>query len=188
MTNEQIIWNFLYEKLHNPYGVAALMGNLMAESSLNPLCANGVSKIGLTNSQYTEQVDNMQYKNFVNDGIAYGLAQWCYKTRKEALLEMSQVLGMSVGDINLQLEYMWIELQKYKTVLETLRNTTSVKEASDIVMLKYERPGNTSETMKQRRASYGENYYKKYSTNTIKLNLDVKTATSIMNEIKKTID
>ena len=188
MTNEQIIWNFLYEKLHNSYGVAALMGNLMAESSLNPLCANGVTKIGLTNSQYTEQVDNGQYKNFINDSIAYGLVQWCYKTRKEALLEMSQVLGMSIGNINLQLEYMWMELQSYKTVLEALKNATNVRKASDIVMLKYEKPGNTSETMKQRRASYGENYYKKYGKDTVELNLNINAATSIMNEIKKIID
>ena len=36
-----IIWDFLYSRICNPYGVAALMGNLEAESSLNPFNATG---------------------------------------------------------------------------------------------------------------------------------------------------
>lgn len=35
-TNEQKIWNYLKSKLNNDYGVAGLMGNLYAESGLNP--------------------------------------------------------------------------------------------------------------------------------------------------------
>ena len=27
-TNEEKIWNFLYSKLNNPYGVAGIMGNI----------------------------------------------------------------------------------------------------------------------------------------------------------------
>ena len=53
MNNEETIWNWLYIKFRNVYGVAALMGNLFAESSLNPLCANGIKKHGLTNEEYT---------------------------------------------------------------------------------------------------------------------------------------
>ena len=34
---EEKIWNFLKEKIINEYGVAGLMGNLYAESALNPL-------------------------------------------------------------------------------------------------------------------------------------------------------
>ena len=164
------------------------MGNLMAESSLNPLCANGVSKLGMTNSQYTDNVNTSQYDNFINDGIAYGLVQWCYKSRKEGLLTLARERNKSIGDINLQLDYMWQELQKYKTVLNALYNATNVRETSDIVMLKYEKPSNTSETMKQRRATYGEKYYEKYGASVVKFNLNIKTATAIMDEIKKIID
>ena len=35
---EQEIWDTLIEEIKNPYGVAGLMGNLMAESSMNPAC------------------------------------------------------------------------------------------------------------------------------------------------------
>lgn len=36
MSNEQKIWSFLMGKIGNAYGVAGLMGNLNAESALNP--------------------------------------------------------------------------------------------------------------------------------------------------------
>ena len=161
--NEQIIWSYLYAKLKNPYGVAALMGNLFAESSLNPINANNVKKkLGLTNEQYTAIADSRKNDNFVTDGIAYGLAQWCYKTRKQGLLSLARQENKSVGDIYLQLEYLWQELQKYKTVLNALYNAKSIKEASDIVLLRYEKPANTSDKVKEKRALYGQKYHDKY--------------------------
>lgn len=163
MSNEEIIWKYLYEKIKNPYGVAALMGNLFAESSLNPICANGIKKYGLTNIEYTTIVDNKKNDNFITDGIAYGLAQWCFKTRKQALLFLARKENKSVGNIYLQLDYLWIELQSYKTVLRALLNATSVREASDIVLLKYEKPANKSEAVKVKRASFGQKYYDKYA-------------------------
>lgn len=184
MTNEQLIWKYLYEKIRNVYGVAGLMGNLFAESSLNPKCANGVKKLGLTNESYTSIVDEKKNDNFVTDGIAYGLAQWCYKTRKQGLLSLSRQRNVSIGDISLQLDYLWQELQSYKTVLNTLYSAKSVKEASDMVMLKYEKPANKSDSAKQKRASQGEKYLAKYGEQTIKLNIDLKTA----NELWETLN
>ena len=35
-TNAEKIWNYLYAELKNPYGVAGIMGNIQAESGLNP--------------------------------------------------------------------------------------------------------------------------------------------------------
>ena len=158
------------------------MGNLFAESSLNPKCANGVKKLGLTNDEYTSIVDAHKNDNFVTDGIAYGLVQWCYKTRKQGLLELAKEQNKSVGDINLQLDYMWSELQKYKTVLKALYNAKNVREASDIVMLKYEKPANKSEEAKKKRASHGEKYLAKYGA--IQINIDRNTANKIMKELE----
>lgn len=185
MTNEQIIWNYLYEKIRNVYGVAGLMGNLFAESSLNPICANGVKKFGLTNVQYTAITDEGKNDNFITDGIAYGLVQWCYKTRKQGLLSLARQRKVSIGDINLQLDYLWQELQSYKTVLNTLYSAKNVKEASDIVMLKYEKPANKSETAKQKRALQGEKYLSKYGENIIKINIDLKTANELLETIER---
>ena len=36
MSNEEIIWAWLSERIGNEYGVAGLMGNLQAESGLRP--------------------------------------------------------------------------------------------------------------------------------------------------------
>ena len=185
MTNEQLIWNYLYEKIRNVYGVAGLMGNLYAESSLNPRCANGVKRLGLTNDDYTLIVDEKKNDNFVTDGIAYGLAQWCYKTRKQGLLLLARQRNVSIGNILLQLDYLWQELQAYKTVLNTLYNAKSVKEASEIVMLRYEKPANTGEKAKQKRTSQGEKYLEKYGKPTIKLNIDLKTANELWEILDK---
>ena len=163
MAYEKQIWSFLNSKLKNPFGTAALMGNLFAESSLNPKCANGVlKKYGLTYDQYTSLSDQGEH-DFVNDGVAYGLAQWCYKTRKQGLLDLAKKEDQSVGNINVQLKYLWQELQSYKTVLNALQNASSVREASDVVLLKYEKPKNQSETVKVRRAGYGNKYLEQFT-------------------------
>lgn len=183
--NEEKIWNFLYGKLKNPYGAAGLMGNLFAESSLNPVLANGVKKYGLTNEQYTAITDVGVNDYFVTDKIAYGLAQWCYKTRKKALLEKARSQKKSVGNLDLQLDYLWEELQKYSTVLNVLYSAKSVREASDIVLLKYEKPANTSEAVRQKRTAYGQKYYDKYTD--IILNLNKLTATELTEALNKEI-
>lgn len=55
------------------------------------------------------------------------------------------------------------ELQKsYKNVLTVLQNAASVKEASDYVVKKYERPANQSDAVLNKRAAYGEEFFKEY--------------------------
>lgn len=171
MGNEQQIWNYLYKHFKNPYGTAAMMGNLFAESSLNPMLANNVKKIGLTSAEYTKRVDNGNITNFATDGIAYGLAQWYYNTRKQGLYDKARSNNKSIGDLQTQLEYLIDELKEYKTVYETLFNATSVKEASDIILVKYEKPANQSNSVKEKRASYGNKYYTQfYCSNDVKIN------------------
>ena len=68
-TPQQTIWNFLHEKIGNEYGVAALMGNLYAESGLrqNNLQNNYEKSLGMTDDEYTAAVDNGSYNNFVHE-------------------------------------------------------------------------------------------------------------------------
>lgn len=164
MTNEEIIWTYLNERLKNPYGTAAMMGNLFAESSLNPILANNIKKHGMTNETYTAAVDEHKNDNFVTDGIAYGLAQWCYHTRKKGLLDKAKAVGKSIGDIYLQLEYLWNELQLYKTVINALYDAKDIRTVSDVVLTKYEKPANQSEAVKIKRAGFGQKYFDKYAS------------------------
>lgn len=151
-------------RIGNPYGVAGLMGNLYVESKLNPtfLESSQAKKLGMTSDEYTSQIDRQIYTNFASDGAGYGLAQWTYKTRKQGLLSAAQLVNKSIGDLDLQLDYLWTELQTYKTVLETLKTAKTIRAASDIVVKKYEKPKNQSETFLQNRAEYGLKFYDKF--------------------------
>lgn len=164
--NEEKIWNYLKSKGLNDYGIAGLMGNLHAESGLIPtnLQNSYEKKLGFTDITYTNAVDNGTYNNFVKDSAGYGLAQWTYWSRKQNLLDFAKAKKTSIGDLEIQLDFLWKEIQGYTTVFNTLKNATSVREASDVVLLEYERPADQSEAVQIRRADYGETYYKKYAT------------------------
>ena len=157
------IWNFLYGRIQNPYGVAGLMGNLKAESNLNPknMQNSYEKKLGFTDDTYTAAVDSGAYGKFASDKVGYGLAQWTSDGRKKALLEFKG--NRSIGDLEMQLEFLWRELiTSYKGVLNGLKVADSVREASDLVLTKFERPKDQSEAVKVKRASFGEEFYKKY--------------------------
>lgn len=163
-SNAKIIWDYLMSKINNSYGVAGLMGNLQAESGLNPrnLQNSCEKKSGYTDQTYTLNVDNDTYTNFVNDKYGYGIAQWTSAGRKQGLLNSRK--NRSIGDLSVQLEWLYTELStSYKNVLNGLKNAKSVREASDIVLTKFERPKDQSEAVKIKRASYGQYFYDKYN-------------------------
>ena len=70
---------------------------------------------------------------------------------------------VSIADLNMQLGFLWEELQGYTAVMDTLKKAGSVRAASDAVLTGYEKPADQSETAKKKRAEYGEGYYKKYA-------------------------
>lgn len=162
---ENKIWDYLIKKIPNPYGVAGLMGNLYAESALQPtnLQQTYEKKLGMTDTTYTQGVDKGTYKNFVKDSAGYGLAQWTYWSRKQAMYNFMKSKGLSIGDLDGQLEFLIKEIKEYKSVWNTLNNAKSVKEASDIVLTQYEKPANQSDAVKIKRAGYGQKYYEKYA-------------------------
>ena len=160
--NELEIWNFLMDLTGNAYGAAGLMGNLYAESGLSPtnLQDSYEASLGYDDLSYTNAVDNGTYQNFVDDQAGYGLAQWTYSTRKQALLNLAKGRGTSIGSLDTQLEYLARELNG-GSILADLRNASSVREASDIVMIRFENPADQSERAKALRTSYCEYYYNK---------------------------
>lgn len=166
---EEKIYNFLYGRIKNAFGVSGLMGNLFAESGLVPtnLQNSFEKKLGYTDDTYTTSVDNGDYTNFVHDSAGYGLAQWTYWSRKENLLLFVRSRNKSIGDLESQLEFLYQELSTgYKAVLAELKSAKSVREASDIVLTQYERPADQSENVKKKRASYGQKYYDRYAKTT----------------------
>ena len=166
-TTAEKIWNFLISKGLTEYGAAGLMGNLHAESALNPknLQQTYEKKLGYTDASYTAAVDAGKYKNFVNDAAGYGLAQWTYWSRKEKLLNYAKSCKTSIGDLEMQLCFLMKELnESYGSVLSTLKNAKTVIEASNAVLLKYERPADQGTSVQKARAAYGQEFFDKFGT------------------------
>ena len=165
--NEKLVWNMLLLEIGNPYGVAGLMGNLMAESSMNPFCKTGgkgdIRK--LSSVEYVSRIMSREYSkyNFAHDGVAFGLVQWAYYSRKDALYDYAMSHKLNIASIQAQVGHMLQELPKYKTVWKTLKETKSINEASDIVLLRYEKPADVSDKAKAKRALYAQQFYDKYA-------------------------
>lgn len=169
---ERII-NFLRSKGLNDFGIAGVLGNMFAESGLNPCNLQNTyeKKFGMTDQQYTNAVDNGTYTNFVNDKAGYGLCQWTYWSRKQNLLNFAKESKVSIGDPEMQLEFFYQELSiSYPAVLNVLKTATSVRQASNAMLINYERPASQGKDATEEvrikaqndRATYSQNYYDKY--------------------------
>ncbi len=166
MTEQQMFDAFVKGGLSKT-GAAALLGNFKDESGLNPqnLQDSANKKLSMTDRQYTEAVDSGAYKNFVKDAFGYGLSQWTFWSRKQALLEFAKSVGHSIGDPRMQVEFVLRELQGYKKVLNALKTATDIRAASDIVLTQYEKPADQSEAVKKRRAAYAQEIYSRCAGN-----------------------
>lgn len=164
--SESDIFAFFKTQGMTDAGVAGLMGNLYAESGLKATnLQNSYEKsLGMDDLTYTAAVDSSAYGNFITDKSGYGLAQWTYWSRKQALLEFAILKKVSIGDCQMQCEFLMQELTKnYPSVLAVLKSATAVKQASDAVLLQYEKPRDQSAVVQNKRAAYGHTFYDKYA-------------------------
>lgn len=164
--NAEKIWNFFLDEGFSIYGIAALMGNLSAESGLDPknLQNSCEKRLNYTDAEYTAAVDNGTYKNFTYDGAGYGLPQFTFPSRKEAFYKYAKAAGKSIGDLETQLLFMVEEMKKdFKSVYSALKTASDVKTASDLVLKKYEAPKDQSDAVKRKRAEYGQEYFNRFS-------------------------
>lgn len=166
--SKKVIWDYFKAQGFTDCGVAGLMGNLYAESGFSPknLQNTGNKKLGMTDEEYTEAVDNGKYTydQFRKDSQGYGLAQWTFHTRKASLYKYAKQCGKSIGDLEMQLDFLYSELKGYKEVLCVLQTATSIRQASDVVLLQFEKPADQSEKAQIKRAGYGETIYNEFCT------------------------
>ena len=165
--NEKAIWDFLVEKTGNQFGAAALMGNLYIESTLKSEFLQGSysRKLGMSSQAYTIAVDSGDYDQakFSHDSAGYGIAQWTYWSRKEKLYMYAKEQNKSIGDMAMQLNFMWSEIQSYKAVVLALKTGKSIREISDVICKKYLKPANQGEYYLNNRATRGQAFYTKYA-------------------------
>lgn len=175
------IWNYFMrsDKIGNEIGVAALMGNLYAESGCTPYACQPSLPYN-TCMIYIANVDNhtINEYSFVHRGTSstggvasgqggFGLAQWTYYTRKQELYDFWENTGGSIGSLSMQLDFCFNEMtRKYAGVLSALRNATDLRSASNTVLFDYENPKNKSGAVQDLRYSYSYDIYSQYAGTT----------------------
>ena len=164
---DEIIWLYFQKKGFNDFAIAGILGNLFAESGLSSINLQNAfeSKLGMTDEEYTAAVDNGSYTNFDSDGAGYGIAQWTYSTRKQGLKTLATLKKTSVGDLNLQLEFLFNEItsDSFRSCYDKLMAATSLEDATYTFLLDFEKPAN-AEQFKVTRLNYAKNYYNKFNT------------------------
>lgn len=170
------VWDNLMTYISNEIGVSALMANLYAESFIIPYRCQGdfdsVTKF-LPSRNYTKNVDDgtVNEYDFVEHGLyenqdGYGLAQWTYYTRKQALYNMWKNGNYdSIGNLDLALAYLKSELEThgYNDTLTVLQNATDLRTASNHVLFYFENPELQGPSVQDTRYNYAQDIYDIYS-------------------------
>ena len=151
-------------------GAIGAIDNLEAESDgfysnrMEYLLKNRLKTDGYiyTDESYAAAIDNgkISKEKFMHPRpgcqYGYGLAQWTSPGRKERLYKLAKQKGVSISDLEMQLEYLIWELKNtYKNVWNMLITATSIKTASDYFLVYFEAPANTGEVVRQGRANRG---------------------------------
>lgn len=138
-------------------GACGILGNMQAESGLK---AN-IAQRGMTNrtdEDYTSAAD-MGAIDFAHDSVGYGLCQWTYWSRKQALLKFARQVGVSVGDEATQVRFCLAELRTdYPALYTALCSDISLCDATARVCKEYERPAVNNVNA---RYGYAQNFYAK---------------------------
>lgn len=185
-----------------PEGACALIGNLEAESDgfytnrVEYLCLKRLKENGkiYTDKTYTEAIDSgkISCEEFLHPlpgkQYGYGYAQWTSPDRKSGLYTRAKQAGKSISDEDIQLSYILWELEvKYPAVMKALITATSIREASDVVLKKFEAPANTRESVCKARAERGQRFYNNYikGGNSMTVKERIEKATTWMEDTAK---
>ena len=161
-TTGDVYYDYLKASGFTDYAASGIYANLQAESAMKPtnLQNSYEKKLGMDDATYTAAVDSGAYTNFVRDSAGYGLAQWTYWSRKQALLNYAKSQGKSIGDGIMQMQFLVKEMSK--ALITKMNAAKSASEAAKIFMLEFERPANQSASAQNARAKIAEDILKKY--------------------------
>lgn len=146
MSNALLIFNQLRASGVTVAGALGLLGNWMAESGLEPNRLQGDFTQGRTHSKaYVDDIKaaRISKTQFSRDQKGFGLAQWTYYTRKEALYDFWKNSGAGdIDDLRMQVRFALQELSsgEYAGLWSVLRTTEDIWTACDKVCRLYERP------------------------------------------------
>lgn len=174
-----ILWNELMDIIGNEIGVAALMGNIYAESGCTPyacqpnrpysVCTTYINNV---NTHAISEWAFVRRGTSSTGGVAggqggFGLCQWTYYTRKQNLYDEWTDHGGSIGDLHFQISFIEWEFNNTHTgTLTALQNATSISTASNYVLFNYEGPLDKSADVQDTRANFAQQIYDRYEGTT----------------------
>ena len=169
--SKKTIWEYLKAKGFSDVAAAAIMGNMEAESNCVSCRLQGDFSTDYQKSrEYTTMVDrgDISREQFVYNGPGgggYGLCQWTYWSRKAGLYDLAKKQGVSIGDEFIQVEWLVRELwqDEFRSVLNTLQNSESIRECSDVMIKKFLRPADQSDVVCVRRAKFAREIYAEFA-------------------------
>lgn len=146
--NAKFIYSYLSNNGWSVNSIAALLGNMQAESTINP--------------------GRWQSEAINNTSMGYGLVQWTPATKYFEFCSEQNLADPSEMDNNLsrilyELEnnIQWIATSNYNMSFKDFSiSSLSVDELAKAFLLCYERPADQSESVQDYRAGLAENWYK----------------------------
>lgn len=160
VNNYPDVESYVYDYMTKKWGLtraqaAGIMGNIQAESGFK--ATNAEDSYGYRGSENPEYINRYNVK----DGVGWGICQWTYHTRKQGLLDYANSKGTDVGDLETQLEFLYKELSSGK-VLENIKKTTTVQEATEVFMKQFERPADQSAAAVRKRCNYSLDFMNRF--------------------------
>lgn len=143
-STQDIVWNFFKSKGLSDTAVAGIMGNLQQESNFSTTAMGPQTKYGR----------------------AYGIAQWL-GGRQTNLKKYAASLGKSYSDLEVQLNFLWQELNGAENKTLKYLQSNSGSSASTLAAgfeRLFERSGGSAVGKRQ---GYANNIYSKYSGKTV---------------------
>lgn len=152
-------------------GACGMLGNLQGEThDFDPMSCETMylNRYGLTDAEYVRRADAGEYiinkKDFVHDSAGFGIVQWTWWERKQNLLNYAKSQGKSVGDLDIQIEFLLKEIQeKYASVWKMCTNASKTyKDAVKVCVTDYEKPAKQAEQI-EKRTVYAKAFYETFT-------------------------
>jgi hypothetical protein len=152
--NAEKVWNYMLSAGYSPEQVAGVLGNMEAESGVNPRRVQGTP---------TPSGDR---DNPPSGDIGYGIVQW---TPGSKLYPYSRYTNKPVNDLGFQLQMLTAQLAGDKNTQaaekaagDSLKKQGSIESATISFLQEYERARNTGTDAQQKRIGFAKKYYQQF--------------------------
>ena len=153
MTTQEYIISACRKQKLTDEAIAALLAQIQAESGfkVNNLENTANTKLGMTDEQYVAAVDNGTYTNFVRDAFGYGLWQLTEYSRKQNFINFVRARNGSIGDLALQVEFMFWEFRNYfGKIWNSMKSNHDLYALTKVLLYEWENPLEKTENMRVR--------------------------------------